>query len=174
MTKIRTNAIVDGLSGTLGKNVVFRQRQDGTIIMSSKPDFSKRIFSTGQLTHQSQFQQAAAYARQAARTQPIYAELAKGTPRNAYNIALSDWFKSPVIHSIERRAELILIAASDNVLVTRVTVSILDEAGTTLEQGEAVHGMGANWEFATDQRGRVIVQAFDLAGNCTSQELSLD
>jgi hypothetical protein len=54
-----------------------------------------------------------------------------------------------------------------------VSVTILDEAGNTLEQGEAVHGIGANWELATDQRGRVIVQAFDLAGNCTSQELSL-
>ena len=173
MTKVRTNAIVQGLSGTLGKNVVFRQRRDGTIIMSSKPDFSQRIFSTGQLTHQSRFQQAAAYARQAARTQPIYAERAKGTTQTAYNIAVSDWFKPPVIHSIERQAGRILIAASDNVLVTLVTVTILDEAGRMLEQGEAVHGIGSNWEYATDQRGRVIVQAFDLAGNCSSQELSL-
>ena len=173
MTKVKTNAIVTGLSGTLGKNVVFRQRRDGTTIMSAKPDFSQRIFSAGQLTHQNQFQQAAAYARQAARTQPIYAELAKGTPRNAYNIAVSDWFNPPVIHSIERQAGRILIAASDNVLVTNVTVTILNEAGTTLEQGEAVHGDGPNWEYRTDQTGRVVVQAFDLAGNCSSQELSL-
>ncbi len=174
MTKVKTNAIVQGLSGTLGKNVVFRQRQDGAIIMSAKPDFSQRIFSTGQLTHQSKFQQAAAYARQAARTQPIYAELAKGTPRNAYNIALSDWFNPPVIHTIERQAGRILIAASDNVLVTTVSVRMLDETGATLEQGEAVRGNGFYWEYTTDQRGRIIVQAFDLAGNCSSQELLLD
>ena len=74
----------------LGQSLVFRQMKDGRTIISTKPDFSNRVFSQEQLTHQSRFQEASAYARHAAKTNPIYAELAKGTSKNAYNIALSD------------------------------------------------------------------------------------
>jgi hypothetical protein len=101
MAKLKRNVLIEGLSGTLGKDLVFRQMRDGRTIVSTK--FSNRVFSNGQLTHQSRFQQAAAYARQAARTNPIYAELAKGTTKTAYNVALSDWFHPPVIHEIKRQ-----------------------------------------------------------------------
>ena len=40
---------------------------------------------------------SAAYARDAARSQPIYAQLAAGTMKNAYNVAHGDWFHPPVI-----------------------------------------------------------------------------
>jgi hypothetical protein len=53
-----------------------------------KPDFSKREFGERQLSHQQRFQEAAAYANAATKNQPIYAELAAGTMKNAYNIAL--------------------------------------------------------------------------------------
>ncbi len=102
MAKANKNAIVLGLSGSIG-DLVFRQMPDGSTRVSRKPDFSRRVFSQGQKDHQSRFQQAAAYARQAAKTQPIYAELARGTAKSAYNVALSDWFNPPVIHRIERR-----------------------------------------------------------------------
>jgi hypothetical protein len=45
MAKVKRNAIMQGLSGTLGKDYVFRQMKDGRTIISTKPDFSNRQFS---------------------------------------------------------------------------------------------------------------------------------
>ena len=86
------------------RGLVFRQMPDGSTWVSGTPDFSQRKFSKGQKNHQRRFKEAAAYARDAAKTQPVYAELAKGTVKNAYNIALSDWFNPPVVRAAHRAA----------------------------------------------------------------------
>src|SRR5438046_1658457 len=101
MAKIRSNQITRGLSGSLGRDLLFRQLPDGRTILCVKPDFSRRVFSAGQTDHQQRFREAAAYARDAARSEPVYARLAAGTFKTAYNIALSDWFHPPVVHAIE-------------------------------------------------------------------------
>jgi hypothetical protein len=170
MPKIKHNIITEGLSGMLGHKLVFRQMRDGRTIVCARPDFSHRVWSEEQLSHHSRFQQASAYARVASRTNPVYAELARGTSKNAYNIALSDWFHPPVIHSIERQDGRIHINATDNVLVERVLVTILDEEGKMLKQGQAVQVDGPWWEYVIATEGRVRVDAWDLAGNVTRQE----
>ena len=171
MAKVERHALLQGLSGTLGKTLVFRQMRDGSTIVSAKPDFSNRKFSSGQLTHQGHFKEAAAYARWAAKTQPIYTELAKGTTKNAYNIALSDWFNPPVIYSIKWQERRIRVQASDNVLVAKVLVTILDQEGKTLEQGQAVLVKDPCWEYVTGTEGKVRVEVWDLPGNVTRQEM---
>ena len=171
MAKVKQNIVVQGISGTLGKNLVFRHLKDGSTIISIKQDFSKRVFSKRQLTHQSHFQEAAAYARQAAKTNPIYAELAKGTMNNAYNIAVSDWFNPPVIHQIKHQNGRILIEASDKVLVSKVLVMILDSEENVVEQGEAVFVKDMKWEYVSATEGSIRVEAWDLAGNVTRQEV---
>src|SRR5690349_14056788 len=108
MPKIKNNPLLEGLSGKLG-GLVFRHMKDGSTVVAAAPDFSKRVLSKEQRAHNSRFQQAAAYARQAAKTEPIYAELAKGTLKNPYNIALSDWFHAPKIHKVMRSAECVRI-----------------------------------------------------------------
>ena len=80
----------------------------------------------------------AAYARDAAQRQPIYAELAAGTMKNAYNIALADWFHAPKIGRIDLQSGLVRIQATDNVRVTGVNVAVLNEQGMLLEQGESM------------------------------------
>jgi len=168
MAKVARNVIVRGISGSIG-NLVFRQMKDGSTWVSATPDFSSRKFSKGQKDHQSRFKQAASYARGAAKVQAIYAELANGTTKNAYNIALSDWFNAPVVHRIERREGRILIEASDDVLVTRVRVTVLDEEGKTLEEGEAVQrgSIAGWWEYIIHSEGKIVAEAWDLAGNRT-------
>src|SRR5687768_2032768 len=115
MAKAANNIVLDGVSGKLGR-IVVRQMRDGSIRLSAPPDFSDRQFSESQKDHQKRFKQAAAYARQAAQLQPVYAEQARNTMKNAYNIALSDWFHPPVIDWVERRGETILVEASDDVM----------------------------------------------------------
>jgi hypothetical protein len=167
MAKVKNNLVTEGLSGKVGKRLVFRQLRDGSTVLCTTPDFTDRVFSEGQLTHQNRFQQASAYAKVAAKTTLLYAKLAPARNTNAYNLALSDWFHGPVIHEVGRYPGRIRIDASDNVLVTKVVVTIVDEQGQTLEQGEATLVNGAWWEYtatAPDQ-ARIIVEAFDLAGN---------
>jgi len=170
MAKLELNPLVKGISGAVGDELVCRQMPDGSTVMGKKPHFEDRIFSNGQLTHQSRFQEAASYARLAARTNSIYGEIARRMFKTAYNVALSDWFNPPVIRSIQRQDGRILVDARDNVLVTQVLVTILDEQGMTLEQGEAMLVNEAWWEYMPATEGKVRVEAWDLAGNVTRKD----
>ena len=170
MAKVVRNPVVQGISGGVGK-LVFRQMPDGSTYVSAKPDFSRRKFSEGQKEHQSRFQRAAAYARDAAKSQPIYGELAAGTIKSAYNFALSDWFNPPVIHCVERKDGLIRVEASDNVMVARVVVTILDGDGNVIEKGEALKVDERWWEYAAGMEGIVAAEAWDLAGNVVREIL---
>jgi hypothetical protein len=170
MAKVKNNKFTTGLSGKFG-NIVFRQMKDGTTVVSAAPDFADRVFSEAQLATQSRFQQASAYARAAARENPIYVQFAEGTPKTAYNIALSDWYHSPVIHRVTMQEGLIHVTATDNVLVSNVLITIKDEQGRTLEQGEAARISGDVWEYRTAALGDILVEASDLAGNRTQTQV---
>lgn len=128
MAKVKNNKFTTGLSGKFG-NIVFRQMKDGTTVVAAAPDFTDREFSEAQLATQSRFQQASAYARVAARENPLYAQLAAGTSKNAYNLALSDWYHSPDIQQVTMQEGRIHVEATDNVLVSNVRLSISDEQG---------------------------------------------
>jgi len=67
------------------------------------------------------------------------------------------------------------VNTTDNVQVTKVRVTILNDErseGQTIQQGEAVPLNKTWWEFETSilTEGKIIVEAFDLAGNCTKRE----
>jgi hypothetical protein len=167
MAKVKMNNLIKALSGTVG-GLVFRQMPDGSTWASAAPDFSGRKFSPGQTKHQQRFQEASAYARHAARREPIYTELAKGTTKNAYNIAISDWFHPPAVHQMQHRDGRIFVEVSDKVMVAKVVITMLDDQGTVLEKGEVLRVEGDWWEYAPSSTGKTItVEAWDLAGNVT-------
>ena len=170
MAKVQNNIFVSGLSGSLG-DFVIRQMADGSTRVCKKPDFSRRVFSNEQKDHQSRFKQAAGYARDAAKMYPIYAELAEGTTKNAYNWALSDWFNPPVIQRIERGDGRIRVLARDNVMVTKVQVRIVNPEGEVLEAGEASQVDSMWWEYLSDTQGMIEAVAWDLAENKTKATL---
>jgi len=171
MARVKTNVIVRGLSGKLGDQLVFRHLRDGRTVVCAKPDFSSRVLSQDQKAHHERFKLAAAYARQASVTQPIYAKLAAGTLKNAYNLALGDWFHPPVIRTIERLDGKIRVQASDDVCVASLRVMIVDEAGSLLEKGEARPSDGDWWEYQPATTGKVIAEARDLPGNVARMEM---
>jgi hypothetical protein len=170
MAKLKANAIIESLSGSLGKDLYVRTTKDGRMIISQKPDFSNRQFSEAQLGVQERTRQAAAYARLASKENPIYAQKAKGTSLNAYNVASRDWRRPPVIDSISVEHGNICVRAHDDVTVCQVTLSILDEAGQLVEQGEAELKPGNWWEYQATNSGLIRVEARDLPGNITRQE----
>ena len=176
MAKVHDNLVVQGISGSLGDQVVFKHYSDGRTILSKKPTFpADRVFTEKQQDHQSGFKEAAAYAKRAARTEAIYAEIASGTSKTAYNVALADWFRPPEIGAIDlsgwtgQAGESIRVKAVDDVRVTRVMVVISDEAGVAIEQGAAVQVDDLWWVYTTTQavpgHTRVIAAAQDLPGN---------
>jgi hypothetical protein len=164
MAKVGYNLVMEGTRGKVG-NVVFRLMPNGETWVSKNYNFSRRKFSKAQKTHQSRFQQAAGYARHAAKVHPIYAKLAKGTVKSPYNWALSDWFHPPVIEKIERTKGHIRILATDNVLVTKVQVTILNKAGKVLVKGEATKEKENWWDYVSSAEGKIVAEARDLAGN---------
>ena len=169
MTKVINNLVMEGQRGKIG-NLVFRLMPNGETWVSKNYDFSHRKFSKAQKSHQSRFQQAAAYARGAAKKHSIYAQLARGTVKSPYNWALSDWFHPPVVHQIERTKGHIRIRATDNVMVTRVQVTILDAKGKVIETREATKDKGNWWDCVSGTEGRIVAKAWDLAGNVGRQE----
>jgi hypothetical protein len=176
MAKLRKNAVISGLSGQLGKDHYARRTKDGKTIISVKPDFSNRQFSQAQLEVQSGMKAASAYAKVACRQNPIYGQIAKKKSKkkahNAYNVALRDWFKPPVIEEIEWHNGDIRVIASDDTMVTRVTVTVIGEQGQRLEQAEAQLNQSIWWEYQATYRGLVRVEAWDFASNVTRQEFT--
>jgi hypothetical protein len=170
MARAKTNAIIEGLSGSLGKDLYARTTKDGRTIISKKPDFGNRQFSEAQLNVQNRTKQATAYAKVASRANPIYAQKALGTSKNAYNLAFRDWQKPPVIDRIQWHDGQVRVRAHDDMMVTRVTVTILDDEGQPLEQGKAELWMGVWWDYQAASKGRIRVEVWDMAGNVTCQE----
>jgi hypothetical protein len=170
MAKARINALIDSLSGSLGNDLYVRTTKGGRTIISQKPNFDNRQFSEAQLNVQNRTKQAAAYARVASKENPIYAQQAARKDLNAYNVAVRDWHRPPVIRRIEWEDGQVRVLAHDDTLVTGVTVTILDQSGQLLEQGEADLWMGVRWDYKAAHSGQVRVEARDLAGNVTWQE----
>jgi hypothetical protein len=175
MTRVILNGTIKGLRGKLG-NLIFRQMPDGTtVVTEAKPKKNSRQKkrakarrSAKQKAHNERFTDASFYGK-VHQTDPVYVQLAEVTPmHNAYNFAVSDWWHAPEIHRVERRGRHIRVEATDNIQVTRVRVTILDEADKVLEKGEATRTRGNWWRFTPQAKGgTIIAEAWDLPKNVT-------
>ena len=177
MAKVQNNLITQGLSGSLGNQIVFRQGKGGQTIVSVKPASStERDFNPNQLAQQQAFRNAIAYAK-SAKDEVTYLTKAQGTTMSAFNAAVADWFKEPEVLEIDASAwtgtagQIIRVKAQDDTQVTKVHVSIDDGQGVIFEQGNAVQADGLWWEYTTttvvaqSPAPRVTATAQDLPGN---------
>lgn len=175
MIKVIFHGSIKELRGRIG-NLIFRKLPDGTIVVTQalpkrtgrEKKRAKEKRSPAQKVHNERFAEAAAYGK-AAQFDPVYVKLAAVTPMvTAYNFAQKDWWEAPKIHRIERKKGRIRVQATDNVLVARVRVTVLDEDGQVVEAGEAARKRGDWWEFAAPAQGRTITaEAWDLPGHVT-------
>jgi hypothetical protein len=172
MAKTTLNRIIETLRGKLG-DLIYRQRPDGTVIVSGTPRYNKRKVTQKQKAYRQRFGQRAKYASWLAKKHPIYAELASTEEARAawlspFNFALSDCLHPPEIHRVERKEGRVLVEASDNIMVAKVFVTIFDEQNKIIEMGDAIRQEGDWWEFACHTEGKTIrAQAWDLANNAT-------
>jgi hypothetical protein len=167
--------VMQGLTGLLGDQLLVRTDKAGRTIVGSKPTFKEaRTFSEAQLKHQQEFREGVIYAR-ANKHLEVYRQKAQGTPQNAYNVALKDWFNGPEIKALDtskwsgQPGQVIRVWAIDDVRVDKVSVEITSADNATQEKGEAVQVDEMWWEYRTTIRtgpdARFRVTAMDLPTN---------
>ena len=82
--------------------------------------------------------------------------------------AEQDSCSPPVIRRVEQEAGKILVQTGENMIVTRVRLTLLDAAAEVVQIGEATRRKGDRWEFSPTGRGRIlIVEAWSPAGHVT-------
>lgn len=95
MARISKNSPLEGLSGSIGKQLVFKAYGNTTVV-SKHPDMSKVKPSRRQTEKQVLFKQAVAYAQSIIRNpekrQAYAAKLPKG--KSVYHAALQDFMKN--------------------------------------------------------------------------------
>jgi hypothetical protein len=141
------NSLVTGkLSGTLGKELVFRE-WEGKTVVAKAPKRRKGKPTPEQAETQEKFLIASRYARGVIRNPnkglaEAYAAVLK--PRqNVYSRALEDYISPPVVKSIHTRnykgksGDKIAVLAIDDFRVVSVRVEIYAANGTLLEEGNA-------------------------------------
>ena len=179
MAKVSYNLLVRGLSGNLGNQFTVRTNKNGRTTVSAKSNFeNSRTSSPAQLAQQQAFREAVAYG-QSMKGEEIYITRANGGPGSPYNLAMADWFHRPQILEIDLNKWVngnggtIRVRAQDDVMVTGVKVSIADESGALLEEGEAVEVGALWWEYSTAQAAannmRVTAAASDMPGHVTER-----
>lgn len=176
------NSLVTGkLSGTLGKELVFRE-WDGKTVVAKAPKRRKGKPTSQQAETQERFLLASRYARGIVKSPDkgmaeAYAAVLK--PRqNVYSRALEDYISPPVVKSINTRnykgaiGDKIAVRAIDDFRVVSVRVEIYAADGTLLEEGNAEQNAnGLDWTYTATQANNLLAGskikaiATDVPGN---------
>lgn len=183
MAESKNNYVMFGMSGKLGKLLIFRQR-GGKTFATAIPKRSNS-FTEEQLEVQSKFKEAATWARGIllnAENRKFYSSQATGG-QSAFNMAIADWFTDPEIKEVDTKeytgatGSVIKIGVTDIIKVQSVKVSITSTGGTLLEEGNAVFDANSQqWLYAATQNnatpaGSLIkATATDKPGNSHSLE----
>ena len=147
MAKSKDNVVMQGASGKIGRNLVFRQKGDQTIIARRPRETATgRPISDDQLKVQERFLDASLYAKKAIKYEDLKAAYkAKATiNQTAYNVAFKDFFTPPTVRRLNdvgysgQAGEEITFMVRDIMRVTEIEVEILDSSEMLIETGMAV------------------------------------
>ncbi|MRX48666.1 PH domain-containing protein [Pedobacter puniceum] len=95
MARVKNNILIQGLSGTLNKQVVFKTRNKKTFV-SRYPDMSEVVPSSKQLKAKNSFSKAVQYAQSVLADPEKKKEVAAHTPpgKLVYHQAIKDYMES--------------------------------------------------------------------------------
>lgn len=189
MAIVKRNLITTGLSGKLGKNLVFRQRKGKTILSIAAHFTGKR--SVAQEQQKDRFKKATLYANIQKHNSELMEEYNKVAKEkgiySGYNLAVSDYFHPPTIEKVSTRSyhgeigDIIEIIALDDFKVKRVELEIYSSDGNLTEKGQAYeYDENGKWHYAASSAnleykgGKIAVRAFDYPGNEMVKEFVLD
>ncbi|MEP7257566.1 MAG: hypothetical protein ABI687_04245 [Flavitalea sp.] len=176
------NSIVTGrFSGSLGKELVFREWQGKTIVAKS-PKSRRGDPTAAQAETQERFLLGSRYAKAITQGQDqgmkeAYASALR--PRqNVYSRALEDFMSQPVVKRIDMRnykgavGDRIIVRALDDFRVVGVRVEIYAANGALLEEGNAEPPTnGIDWNYTATQTNnlpagsKIKAIATDIPGN---------
>ena len=188
MAKVKNNIVTQGLSGTLGGQLVFRQTSRGTIV-SVAPQAPTGPASAAQTAQRTRFQQAIIYAKGQAHdpaVQAEYADEAKARNQSLNNVLVADYLHAPSIEQVDISAYLgkvddfISITATDDHAVKSVHVKIENGDGSLVEEGDAQPQADPNqWRYTATARNatlagdKITVTATDNPGHSVSKTRTL-
>lgn len=180
MARSTNNVVMKGVSGTIGKMLVFRTNAADKTIVARRPKPSTKPLTVDQIAVRERFAEAAFYAKTAIQdpiTKGEYQAKAK-VGQSAYNVAFADYLKAPELRKIfvdnynGQIGDSIVVRVIDNFKLQSVTVRILDSANSAIEQGVAVQmPNGLDWEYVTTANNPTVigsnveVTAKDTPGN---------
>ena len=187
MAKSKNNIVIAGLSGKVGKQLVFKQ-VNGRTIVTKFPNY-KVSKTPKQEAHHKKFAKATVYAKNALENPTLkkaYAEEAAKRPGvSAYIMAIADYLKAPVIDRIDtsvytgvHNGEKIAIEVADASKVMTVKVKIVAANNSAIEEGAAALSEG-KWVYtttainATLSGSKVLVTATDRPNNVVTKEITL-
>lgn len=189
MANVKLNALVDGVSGKVGKNIVLRQR-GGRTLLGTKPE-SPQVASEKQKAQRERFQQAVRFAKSillAPEAKTEYEKLASSdeflTP---YSAAVTDYLTDPEIAQIDTKdyegkvGDKIVVRSGTDFKIMSARVNIFQADGSLLESGEATSTDAARleWVYVASQPMAVLsgikiaVTATDRPGKQVSAETLL-
>jgi hypothetical protein len=159
MAKSKDNVVMQGASGRVGKNLVFRQKGDQTIIAKRPRIAEGKVVTAKQKAVQDKFYDASRYAKRAI-ADPVLKEAyaAKATiNQTAYNVAFRDYFSAPEIRRCDDRGykgqagDSLTFLIRDIMKVTELSVEILGQDDTVVETGLAQSADPENieWTYVT-------------------------
>ncbi|MBL1409090.1 hypothetical protein [Sphingobacterium faecale] len=146
MAKSKDNVVMQGASGRIGRNLVFRQRGDQTIIAKTPRIPTDRVMTAKQVAVQYKFYDATQYAKSVMLDDDLKAEYKSKTNVNqsAYNLAFRDYFKDPELRRVDDRTyegevgNKISFLVKDVMVLRSLSVEILDDQDAVIESGAAV------------------------------------
>lgn len=189
MAKINDNLLVNRARGNVGKQFVYKKRGKNTHI-AKMPVINKNLVPTArQVEVRELFGQASLYAKGAMSSPDLKKEYEKKAKsgQTAFSVAARDYLKAPVVRSINTEnyngtaGSVITVVASDDFRVAAVKVSIFDNAGALIEEGNAtLNPIDRNkWTYTTVLANAslagctVSAAAFDIPGNIGTLECIL-
>jgi hypothetical protein len=180
MARSNNNILTKGLSGMVGKQIVFRT-WNGKTFISVAPKKPKKQ-SAVQKENRSKFKRATIYAKGMMKD-PIrkaeYKEIAKKLQLpNAYTAAITDYMRNPQIEALDLESysgkaneEIKVTTSKKGFEIQEVEVMIVDQNGEALEEGKAVKLVGNQWIYKTtnnieDKESSIfLIKVRDKAGN---------
>lgn len=185
MARAKLNPVLEALQGAIG-DLIFKQYGD-RIVVSKKPDMSRRVLSAKQEAHHERVKRAAAWGRTARDTPDlaaVYEAAAAERAQAVYHIAFRDAMRAPEIETVDTdgfsplEGGVIRITARDDFEIVRVEVEWLDTSGAVRLARDAQR-VGDRWECAIgagEAKGSaaVRVRASDRPGNTAEQHVDLD
>lgn len=187
MAKSIQNVVMQGASGKIGKTLVFRQMRNGETIIANRAKPSNLPLTPAQETHRSKFIRAS-YLAKSLLLDPMFgpqylAKVSRG--RTAYNVALTDCLTAPKIMEVSLKdyngtiGDQIAVRATDDFMVTAVSLRILEADDNVIEEGmAALDNIGLDWVYvatvANSSAGiKIEITVTDVPGNETVEVISI-